>query len=167
MDDDRPLRVDQRVGQPLRPQDREALLALLEYLKPVAHNATLEGNAIGRWLLASLLALNSGGIVATVRLSEVPSSIEVWGAGCWLAGIFLALGSGIIAVFNLHRGSSIVSTAVDEIIASLNLDRVPALNFQKARERHDRRVRWTPRLAIASAVAFLAGASVHAVAWLG
>jgi hypothetical protein len=60
-------------------------------LAQVSHEKNIDQhNATGRWLLASLFALNGGAILASINSSIIDKSTVLWSAPVFFVGILLA-----------------------------------------------------------------------------
>ena len=57
--------------------------------------------SVGKWMLATLLALNSGGLIAVLNAEELGSRFA--SAVCFYIGIMIALGLGWHTQWNLKR----------------------------------------------------------------
>jgi hypothetical protein len=68
---------------------------------------------LSKWLLAALLSLNGGGLVALISLEGAPSTIPLSAAAAFLAGVVCAAGSAYLLLITVSRLTSKLWAASD------------------------------------------------------
>ncbi len=155
--------IEAVIGTPIDETDREIVKSLQEFMRPVIFQTAEQTHAMARWLLASLLAVNGGAIIAALNSAEIGGAAERWAIASWLTGIVLALGSGIVAMFNGQRAIEIGSQMLARATNILHTGEWQDLRFGTAQNEVKRRGRAAIGIGILSKIAFIGGAILAAI----
>ena len=73
------------------------------------HDGLKEVASLSRWLLATLVVINGAAAIAVLPLKMVTGA-KLWGAGCFLFGILMALAAGVWSLYAFKRVSIAANT---------------------------------------------------------
>lgn len=145
------------IGDPLDELDREAMIAAREFTQAIIFQAIEQSAGTARWLLASLLAVNGGALLASLNSAELNGEWERLSQTFWVAGIMLALSCGLLGMYSGHKAISVGSAMLAKILGSLQTGHFQDLRFESETKELARRGKRVIALGVASAAAFLAG----------
>jgi hypothetical protein len=145
------------VGESLDPEDRVALSWLNEFMREIFFRAVDLSAETARWLLASLLVVNGGALVAALASERIPLNALLVGAPFWVMGVLLALGTGLTSFQSGQRGITITADLMNKLTSALYLNKLPELDFTAQEAELKRRTRRILILGVSSAVAFVLG----------
>ncbi|ASJ90263.1 hypothetical protein [Porphyrobacter sp. CACIAM 03H1] len=100
-------------------QIREIALNGVETLQRTAIKMQEDSSEMGRWILASLLAINTGGVVATVSASEAVVGPVGEPIVAFAIGAVLAIGTGINAMVTAVRMGPVIGDVIERLRLSV------------------------------------------------
>ena len=151
------------LGEQLDERDREAVESLRDLVRPLMFQAAEQTAATSRWLLASLLAVNGGAILASLNSAEIGGPAERWAILFWVGGIVLALGSGLVAMFNGQRGIAVAGDMLSAITKMLQTGAWQDIRFEAEQVELKRRGKVAIAVGVLSEIAFVVGVIVAAI----
>jgi hypothetical protein len=145
-------------GPDLTENDELALRLSVDFASSLLSHFGDQAAATARWLLASLLALNGGAIIAGLSSDKMEGPTLATASAVWLLGIFLALAGGF---FSMKGAASMIVAATKMYagsVAGLQAGKMPRMDFEGEYARVGRLSKigfWVQGL---SALAFFTGA---------
>jgi hypothetical protein len=149
------------IGSELDEADREALRTLQGFVQPLFFMAGEMTAAMGRWLLASMLAVNGGAAIAVMNAPR-PVANNQAALVSWVVGIVLALISGLVSMYNGQRSITVAGDMMASVLKSIHLGKFHDLRFDEQTAPLTRLGRVATGIGVLSMLAFIAGAILAA-----
>jgi hypothetical protein len=92
-----------------QPTNKLAADTFMPIMVEAFHDGLREIASLSRWLLATLVVINGGAVIAVLPL-DVPAGAKLGAAGAFLLGILAALGAAIWSLYAFKRVSIAANT---------------------------------------------------------
>lgn len=147
--------------------NRLAAKLALEALKPTTAIALENVGAISRWLLASLLTVNTGAVVALISNANKIAIVFFYSSlSCFLLGLIAAFAVGLKSLTNANGSLSLLGEFLG-YWSSVEHDGLRSSEIEQAlemkRRANDREVRKLTDIGKAGLAAFLVGVTLAAI----
>lgn len=141
-------------------EQRAALERVLEHVRPVFDRAADQIFSTAKWLMASLLAVNGAGLLSFLSNGSTPQIVLQASAPLWLAGVTLALCTGLAAYWSGVSALRTMGLYIGRAEAAKVTGYLEEWNWDRDSVKIDRRGRIPFLFGIASMLCFIAGALV-------
>jgi MFS family permease len=139
---------------------REGVERFLKFVEESSRQSVQITASASQWLMASLLAVNAGALIAVMGSSKVSAQVMAVAAIAWLCGISLALIVGVFNVLIGTRAVQILGEYIGTLGSALVTDMLLVPDWDRDRKRLTNLRVWPWTFGILSFVAFLFGSII-------
>lgn len=137
---------------------RQSLSTFRGFLETMAERAVIETSEASRWLLASLLTVNAGALIAAIGSSKINAEALRIAGPCWLVGVILALVVGLLNVTTGTASMKVMGDYIGKITAATSTGWIKMPDWEGDSAKLQRMKKWPWIVGTLSAIAFIGGA---------